>query len=74
MEVYTKRGKNDITLLGVSDGGAPLQNALMESIKAISTVTQIRSKRDLLLHIAQFENRISVAVDNQVCFYSLIDN
>lgn len=65
VEVYTKRGKNDITLLGVSDGGAPLQNALMESIKAISTVTQIRSKRDLLLHIAQFENRISVAVDNQ---------
>ena len=52
--------------MGVSDGGESLSNALKEAVKSISTVKNIKNKRDLLLLIAEFDQRVTLAVQNQV--------
>jgi len=52
--------------VGVSDGGEPLSNALKEAVKSIATVKNIKNKRDLLLLIAEFDQRVTMAVENQV--------
>ena len=66
MELFTKRGKNSLSLIGVSDGGEPLRNAMNEAVKLISKVKSIKNKRDLYLHVAEFDQRITLAVENQV--------
>ena len=66
--MYTKKGQNQLSLLGIGDGGVPMFSAIIESIKMVSNIKPIKNKRDLHLHTANFGKRISVAVDNQVQF------
>ena len=67
MELYTKKGKNTLSLVGVSDGGEPLQKALSQALLSISTGKSIKNKRDLMLLIGEFDQRVTMAIQNQVC-------
>ena len=66
MEVYTKKGQNTVSLVGVSDGGPPLQSALSNAIMSIANKQSVKNKRDLHLLIAEFNQRVTMAVQNQV--------
>ena len=66
MELYTKKGKNTLSLVSVSDGGEPLQRALSEAVLKTSTAKSIKNKRDLILLIGEFDQRVTIAVQNQV--------
>lgn len=68
MELYTKKGKNSLSLVGVSDGGEPLQKAMVEALQNVSTPKSIKNKRDLMLLIGEFNQRVTLAVQNLVWF------
>ncbi|XP_066920959.1 EF-hand calcium-binding domain-containing protein 7-like [Clytia hemisphaerica] len=65
MEVYTKKGQNTVSLVGVSNGGPPLQSALSNAIMSIANKQSVKNKRDLHLLIAEFNQRVTIAVQNQ---------
>jgi len=65
LEIFTKHGSNKITSLGVSDGGVQLLNALTEVVELISDKKTIKNKKDLFLNVAEFDNKIILAVENQ---------
>ena len=53
-------------MVGVSDGGQPLERVTNEAIKLLSNPKPVKGKRDLYLHVAEFGSRISIAVENMV--------
>lgn len=66
MEVFTKQSDHEVSAVDVSGVNEELEQALNESISMISKKTLIKNKKDLILHVAEFDRRISLAVENQV--------
>ena len=66
LEVFTKQSDHEVSAVDVSGVSKELEQALHESISMISKKTLIKNKKDLILHVAEFDQRISLAIENQV--------
>ena len=66
LEVFTKQSDHEVSAVDVSGVNKELEQALHESISMISKKTLIKNKKDLILHVAEFDQRISLAIENQV--------
>ena len=66
LEVFAKKSDSALEIFGVSNGGKPLENALLDSIKISSTAKQMRGNKDVFLFTHENVQRTTIAVENKV--------
>eukprot|EP00794_Sanderia_malayensis_P007928 gene7928-8783_t len=65
IEAFTRKGDCALEVVGVSNGGKPVENALMESVKNSSTKIPFKDNKNIVLYFAETETRKTIAVENK---------